>query len=227
MPAALAQQFRHSRLLSSNPLHWPHQREASTRAGVQSGQEGIGLAAAVRISFSRMRPLRPDPWRVDQSTEFGGHPQRPRTDSYGRGVGRQQPSGGDPAADGSANPAGSAKVWKRPWAGRGIRHGQKLVGGDKMTEQDTHPDGIARFRAVRRDAQDAAVDRLDVLGRLVAFEAEQRLACPDGSPSCFSQPTKSPSSMFQPRRGTVISMAMRLFLHQLADRPDDVVHVRD
>ena len=49
-----------------------------------------------------------------------------------------------------------------------------------MTEHITHPDGIARLRSVRRDAKDAAVDGLDVLDGLVAFDAEERLAGADG-----------------------------------------------
>src|SRR5262245_57822358 len=37
-------------------------------------------------------------------------------------------------------------------------------------------DDITRFRAIAIDAQNAAVDRLDVLRGLVAFQDEQRLA---------------------------------------------------
>src|SRR5665213_3699950 len=37
------------------------------------------------------------------------------------------------------------------------------------------------------------------------------------SPSCFNQPRKTPSSMVQPRRGTVIGIAILLLLEQIAN----------
>src|SRR5687768_16364418 len=47
------------------------------------------------------------------------------------------------------------------------------------------------------------------------------------SPSCFSQATKTPSSIFQPRRGMVISTAIGLLRHQGADRRDDLIRLWD
>src|SRR5438876_8512647 len=50
-----------------------------------------------------------------------------------------------------------------------------------------------------------------------------------GSPLCFSQPVNVPSSVDQPRRGTVISIGMAggLLVHQLPHRVGDSRGVRD
>src|ERR1043166_3243845 len=46
------------------------------------------------------------------------------------------------------------------------------------------------------------------------------------SPSFLSHATKAPSAMDQPRRGTMISMGINLFLHERTDGVRDVVHLR-
>jgi hypothetical protein len=55
--------------------------------------------------------------------------------------------------------------------------------------------------------QHAAVDRLDLLRRLLPFEHEQRLAL-TVSPGFLSQPVNTPSSIDQPSRGIVTSAAI-------------------
>ena len=51
--------------------------------------------------------------------------------------------------------------------------------GEQIPKQMTDFDGVARFGAIKRDAQNTAVDGFDFLRGLVAFQGEEGIACRD------------------------------------------------
>ena len=157
-------------------------RRASGLIRSTAGGAAVTVAAACRTSRSTMRPVRPLPVRLTQSTPNSLATRRARGLMVGSCC---VPLGGSALLRAACWSASSPVVASiRGFAGSLIRsaigtdagaavQGSSSPSCEQVAQQRAHGHFLARRGRVGRDAEDAAVQRLDLLGGLVPLDGEE------------------------------------------------------
>ncbi len=109
------------------------------------------------------------------------------------------------------------------------RRGSFLAFDQQVSNERAHEHGAPRWRSIGRDSQGAAVDGLDLLDRLVAFQLEQRLARADGVAVALEPADEGPflHGPAEARDDDFVGHGLPYSSSNVADCACDAVHAGD